>query len=245
MPRPPKACFIHIPKTAGTTLARLIERNYRACQRQSFYNKAAIQNQLPKALQNPNIKMVYGHYFFKEDLFPPQQVYTFTFLRHPVHRVVSNYLHLKRSANPRHKEWMQGIGSLPQFLETKQAYNNQCRRLAGAQNMAAFKAAPQAALELALKRVKTLGLIGITEDFDKSLALLAHDLGWTRLRRQKMNVAPDRAEHEALVAEHGPAITAKNELDLALYQAAQQHLNQRWASLSSWQKGLAQVKNWW
>jgi len=244
MATPWQAIFIHIPKTAGTTLVKLLERNYPPAHRQHFYTKQAIEKELPKARQKPQLKMLYGHLFLDEAIFSPDDLYVFTMIRHPVDRVISNYLHLKRSKNPRHQEWMKGITEFPQFLEFKQAFNNQCRRIAGAKDMEYFKAHPQEALEQALLNLTRFGLVGITEEFDKSLKLLALDLGWSHLRQAKANVAPEKIEHTSLAQKYRPAIEACNQLDLKLYQAARENLERRWQSLTWPERMKLGFKKW-
>jgi vacuolar-type H+-ATPase subunit C/Vma6 len=49
MRNPKKLVFIHIPKTAGTSLRLLIESNYEPHERKSIYTYENLDNELQKA----------------------------------------------------------------------------------------------------------------------------------------------------------------------------------------------------
>ena len=57
-----KLVFIHIPKTAGTSLRLLLESNYKEGERRSIYSHKDLDQQLKSALERPDIKCIYGHF---------------------------------------------------------------------------------------------------------------------------------------------------------------------------------------
>jgi len=93
--------FMHLPKTAGTSMRNLLERNYDRDQLLYVYQeppgvsldtiKAYDKNRLDK------VRVVYGHFPFGihklVDDYPIQYI---TMLRDPVQRVISTYYHYKR-----------------------------------------------------------------------------------------------------------------------------------------------------
>lgn len=211
-----KAVFIHIPKTAGTTLVRTMERNYppEACV--SLYNPETYARDIPGALAKPATQLVFGHFLYDEKWLTDAD-YIFTFLRDPIHRVVSNYLHVKRSTTPIHQEWMRDIKNIYDFLKHRQSFNMMTRRLGGFGEMAPFEKDLSGALELALNHLNKMNLVGITEHYNTSLMLLAKDLGWKKLKQENHNVATNRDEFNALLNEAHDAIAERNKLDLEVY----------------------------
>jgi len=57
-----KLVFIHIPKTAGTSLRLLLESNYREDERIGIYSHENLDQRLAEALADPKIKCIYGHF---------------------------------------------------------------------------------------------------------------------------------------------------------------------------------------
>lgn len=75
--------FIHIPKTGGTA----IERYFKAVGLASFYDPDSYR-QIRSSLKIPLTHMDYG---LCDRLFRLEIIYSFTIVRHPVHRMVSEY----------------------------------------------------------------------------------------------------------------------------------------------------------
>jgi hypothetical protein len=117
---------IHVPKTAGTTVAAVFDRCFR--RRVLFdydddYTKAAVPD--PRIVANRDFissyfSAIHGHFYARRylDVFPEAD-YVAT-LRHPVDRVISQYLHElnENSADARfHEEIASGRMDVVQFAE--------------------------------------------------------------------------------------------------------------------------------
>jgi hypothetical protein len=97
--------YIHIPKTAGSTMLRLFRVNYKDSEivhvKRSLFNKNP-ETAPAKLLLNsikPQTKVLHGHFTFNElhlviDKYPDAKL--ITFLRQPVDRVISNYTFFKK-----------------------------------------------------------------------------------------------------------------------------------------------------
>ncbi len=236
-----KHVFLHIPKTAGTTLTGIIERNYKTAQRAALYNPAQFQSDLENALANPKTNMLYGHFAYDEAL-NDANFYVFTFLRDPIARTVSNYIHLKNSTEPQHKEWMRNAKSFTDFLALKQAFNWQARHLSGQKLSADFGKDLNASLEIATKNLLRMNFVGITERFNESLLCLSTDLEWKKLRHKNQNVQQKNDEAQLLAAKYREQILAQNELDVALYEVGKTLLENRLEKITPIEKAAFKLK---
>lgn len=168
--------FVHIPKTAGTSF-RLAAERYFASERvvydygpQSPVTSPCIQQFLygedepdKEALyahcREHGIKLVAGHRPATRFLDGVGVANIITFLREPLERVFSQYLHFKRH---------QGFkGNFREFFSVPSWQNGQARMLRGI-------------------HLRALGFVGITEQYQHSLCMINQRYGW-RLRRKRAN----------------------------------------------------------
>ena len=217
--------FVHIPKTAGTTFAAILERNFRPSRIVSVYPNFGISQAELRDLPDETRKTmecVKGHfdYGIHRNLGRPFRYVTF--LRHPVEQVRSRYNHMRSSrSHPLHHLARQGI-SLEEFVRISPD-NYQARTLAGIEPTPGQGYPPFS--ERDLEQVKAnvedhFGLVGIAERFDESLVLARRSLGLERVRYVSRNVrrrpgqAPPMSEStRQIVEDHA-------RLDLALYRWA-------------------------
>lgn len=93
--------FLHIPKTAGRTLEKILEREYAAEFTYNIYGydqsilEAAKQLSLLPNRQLRSIRLIKGHYNFGLHKLLPQGARYITFLREPIDRIVSHYFYVK------------------------------------------------------------------------------------------------------------------------------------------------------
>lgn len=238
---PKKLVFLHIPKTAGTTLTSIIERNYSAPNRVALYNAEHFQADLKSALANPEINMLYGHFVFN-DILNDANFYLFTFLREPIACTVSNYIHLKNSPDPEHKEWMKSVKSFEDFLNLKLIFNWQTRHLSGQKYFADFVQDQNASLEMATKNLLRMNFVGITERFKESLLCLSSDLDWKKLRHKNQNVQQKNDEAQLLASKYREQILEKNQLDIALYKLANTLLENQIEKITLIEKAAFKLK---
>jgi hypothetical protein len=221
--------FLHIPKTAGSTLHSIIERQYPAG---AIYNTIGVRNrkaaerfrELPEA-DRARIRVLKGHmgFFGWHEFLPGPAVYI-TLLRHPVDRIISHYYYVLRSpGHPAHSHTVAEGLSLGDYLRaelTKEIDNQQTRILSALP--ADVGGCSRLHLEQAQRHiVEHFALVGLTERFDESLILLRRLLGWGSLFYGRRRVTPGRPREADVDRDTISLIERYNELDLELYRFAE------------------------
>lgn len=227
--------FLHIPKTAGTTLSEVLAANYPAKSILEAYDHAAYRRiRALDARSIAGLRLMLGHIFIHdyEEFFGGEvPLAAFTFLREPVARVVSEY-HFLRSWPGQHLYTMMNEEdiSLAQFVETNRQQlrhhgkNLMTKSLCGAQKNDTDEAMLERAWSNLSERFACFGLV---ERFDESLLLLGQALGLSTLFYDRRNVNPDRPARQDLNPATRKIIEDHNALDLELYARAASLLDAR------------------
>lgn len=243
-PRDPVLVFVHVPKTAGATLHRIIERELPgrnvATLRVLDEPPGSIAEHLRRA-GGETVDVVKGHVYYGVHEHLRRPVQYVTMLRHPVDRVVSLYRFV--CTEPRHPLHRQVRDmSLEQFvasgLDADQVSNGQTRQVVGAPG----RALDADDLELAWRRLsERFAAVGLQERFDESLVLFRRALGWRRppvyLRR---NVTGGPRPH--LTAEARTAVAEHNPLDLELYERTRELVHRRERTTPGFRLELAALR---
>ncbi len=223
--------FVHIPKAAGTTLNKILARQYG--QNRIFALKEPVKGrslqdlrEIPDA-QRRKLKVVRGHFNFGlHDLLPQPSTYI-TLLRNPVDRALSHYYYILKS--PKHYLHSQVAGrqmSLKDYVSSE-LDNHQARMIAGGDAASApiDKCSTQT-LEVAKQHLQEqFAVVGTVERFDETLVLLKEVFGWATPFYAKANVTQNRPKRRSLSAEELEVITSRNQIDLELYDYANQQLD--------------------
>ena len=211
--------FLHIPKTAGTTLNRIIERQYSpfaifTMDPHRIRATAERFKRLPEARRR-RLQVVRGHLFYGIHEFLPQGATYITMLREPVARLLSSYYFvLRRPLNPLHRKLKrEGLGVEDCIRLFPDRNNTQCRFIAGVKDTAI---ADERLLDMAKENLtKSFSVVGICERFEESLILISKTFGWAISAYENHKVAKTRPMVEPklvdLVREH-------NRLDVELYE---------------------------
>lgn len=124
-----KIIFLHLPKTAGTSLVNILHQEYR------LENSALIAGDdlpaLEQALREGK-EFIHGHFSYKllESLKNPEY-FKATLLRNGTDRVISRYVHLAHSTEKRLQEELASYQGFEDYLDSSFADNWQCRMLSG------------------------------------------------------------------------------------------------------------------
>lgn len=204
--------FTHIPKTAGTTLNYILQKNFGSFLHAIIQRKGARYNyddlKQDKFIYK-NAKCISGHVLkpfidYKEY---NDKLKWFTFLRDPIKRYVSQYIHQQTNSNPQYNLPIQEWG------EKFSRSNWQVKWIAGEEDLEAAKQ---------IIREKFI-FIGITEKFDESLVMMKNcfdiniDISY---EKSKMVVRDDKLKKELLKNKFDellPFYKEQNSLDIQLY----------------------------
>jgi hypothetical protein len=181
--------FLHVPKTAGQTLCTVLEQVYADRRKYPIYGPSwrrsiALFRGFPQSARN-SFKLLYGHQMFglhKE--FTKPTVY-FSMLREPVARLVSFYRFAQTDPTIMRKlngqATMENVflkGGLPVGGD-----NSMTRFLAG--NATIDKVPPgrctETLYEVAAEHLENSIVVGLVEQFDRSLRLFASVLNWSEM----------------------------------------------------------------
>lgn len=232
--------FVHIPKTAGTTLNSILAGVYRPGERHEIMMRgmswilpkptivrrplislSKIRRLKSAVRTHPGPRLIHGHFDLSIAKYFPPDARFFTLLRDPVERAISHYYHYRRRVDDRiHPLAMRS--SLAEWVSDRgivEMDNGQTRRLAGEMNLPCGRVTAQM-LERAMSRLARFAVVGLTERFDQSLLLLQRAFGWEVQAVRAQNVGGNRPPRTEVSEEALGTIERCNRLDQELYRFA-------------------------
>lgn len=215
----PLVIFIHIPKSAGSSLSQVARANYRPEELQdheSLADRAQPLADLSES-QKAKLKAVIGHYYYGiHEGFPGRDVTHVTMLRDPVERVLSSYYFLKTYPGYEPVAEM----TIKQFIDSyPESRNLQTLMLSGLKDrddQGLF--IPN--LERAIQNLNGFRAVGLTERFEQSVAMIGRALGWSNIEYPRVNVTADKPNSSQVSADDIAYVKKANGLDISLYQRA-------------------------
>ncbi len=219
--------FLHIPKTAGTTLNRIIEWQYdpRLIYTVDPYQIRATAGRLTTLPEERRrrLRVVRGHLLYGIHECLPQSGTYITMLRDPVKRVLSSYQFiLRRPLHPLHRKLKAKGNAFEAFLEfTANRQNLQTKMLAGVPHVALCDEQTLAAAKE--HATKSFRVVGISERFHESLLLIASSFGWEIPYYENRKVSKNSPAIDPATIER---IRARNSYDLELYEFGQRRFEE-------------------
>lgn len=196
--------FIHINKTAGTTLKYLLRRSFGAghCDVRIHPKNKGEEGDINKRVLtlddlkrtkiiNPWLKSISGHLVTGySDIKQMNGIRFYTFLRDPIERTLSHYEYSKRHHS--------NLEPLDEWLKKPHHRNVQTRKLVGTEDGGL-------GIEMLKKHV---GFVGLQERFDESLLLMKHWVDDTKFdpRHVAMNVAAHQKNQSVEVDERAMSL---------------------------------------
>jgi Galactose-3-O-sulfotransferase len=216
--------FLHVPKSAGTTLNRLIEWEYPLFEMYSVdpvffkWSRARLWR-LPKR-RLKRFRVFKGHMRFGLHEILPQPATYITVMREPIDRVISAFYFMRNyKLHPNYWKFRRESWTLEDFVRYPHRRDNiQCKMVAGA----AYEE-PCTAETLAVAKENLLqhfSVVGLTEHFEESLALMKLRFGWKLESYSSFNVTRARPKKHDLPQSTLDLVAERNCFDLALYECA-------------------------
>ncbi|MBL8536982.1 MAG: sulfotransferase family 2 domain-containing protein [Hyphomonadaceae bacterium] len=232
--------FLHVPKTAGTAVRHFIESVFHPHEIRRIEDVQDATREHSLSPLPGQARFVSGHvpYWFR-DAFPVRP-HTLLFLRHPVDRALSTY-RFWRSLPAPHPDDTTGAAALLRAVENtslEEFVNNRDGIWWGAiSNYACWMVGHTHAWDLeapwnplipplALRRLETIEMLGVTERMQDSMTLIAEHLGIPLTRAiPELNVS--RSAIATLPPSIVRALEDANQHDMALWEKANSEISRR------------------
>jgi hypothetical protein len=219
--------FVHVPKTAGTSLrgeiAQILQPDVNIVvdytdTRRSFHDRMdeAVDAYLAETAVSP-IRFASGHILGRHVVriraaLPKARFVTF--LRDPVHRLISDYRYQRSPRHPVHAEFIAQVPNLDAYLAIRTERNKIAQHLVAPDVLLGGDVA-----ECVDYVMRNYAFIGVQEMYPISFRVLTTLLGapaWPKLRE---NVNTDNDAERQVPMDVVERIRAANEIDVAIYDA--------------------------
>ncbi len=222
----PPPIFVHIPKTAGSTLRTLMTANYAPNEILHLYGdpKEILATAAAHIGKTTSYRLIQGHtpYGTHRFLGLPNARYL-TFLRDPIDRFLSDIAHTLRHSDHTFHTTLAAPGLSRDQIISKALDINHYRNTMTQYVSGSFSTEVISLTQLgtAIDNLWKSEFVGLTEHFEVSLLIMAKILGWKQIIPQKMNVRPDL--HETTPPELKTKLNRALAYDHMPYAIAQEH----------------------
>ncbi|TKJ40777.1 hypothetical protein CEE37_07370 [candidate division LCP-89 bacterium B3_LCP] len=227
--------FLHIMKTAGTTLERILKRQYGDLGAIRFYPKKLEDNlrefnELSSAEQN-KVNVIMGHFRFGLHRELTGDYKYITLMRNPVDRIMSEYYYiLTHPEHELHEPMTSQYKNIADFVRSGMYHlldNTHTKYLSGMDDLGYGEYSSEA-VEIARENLqKHFSFVGITEEFDESLIFLKRMYNWSTPYYIRENVTNNRPKTESLTPEERAVIEEYARMDIELYEHIRSEFEER------------------
>jgi len=233
----PYLIFLHIPKTAGYCLYKLLMTKYKKHEyiiinfSEHYWKIKELQQNIDK------IKLIMGHFSYGVHKYLPSKArYIYiTVLREPINRLISFYWHIYNvkeneyhyfARNMSFKEFIKNINDLETCHKVHCYFNNgQARQICCTNNIEDnnFIKNPELLSDIFIKRLlNNFSLAGLTENFDATLLIIANIFNWKEIPCYNI-IKGKKPANWTISDEEIELIKEYNKYDIQLYEFAQKN----------------------
>jgi ectoine hydroxylase-related dioxygenase (phytanoyl-CoA dioxygenase family) len=232
-------CFLHIPKTSGTSINLYLNAQFRASE--------ICPAQFGEEYASMDAARLARFRFWRAEcdasvieLLPPATP-VITLLREPFARAYSHWRYIKRLPEHRlHEQFQAEHSTFEHFLEVVPANPMACMLAApaGGEPRGLWEqpdgSTGEDLFERALARLESFAVVGLTERHDDTVALVAHHMGWAPPARLPVTNAGPRIDglHPASKNERD-IFEERNQIDRRLHAVAAAMFERRWSALDA------------
>ena len=237
----PQICFMHVGKTAGTSVVQSLNRLFDP--NRCYYGRPSNFDRLtPGDLDH--FDFVAGHFSYGQiHSLRPHRV-LISILREPVERVVSAYYFLRSWTGLIDDENRVMVASAQRFSlldflkddhpQIREVYQDQQTYTIASDLRAERMSDGTAVLKAALSHLDDFALVGLTERVDDTMSLLSRMLRWPQFTQlERANETPNRPAVPELTPREYDAIMECNRLDHQLYQEVKKRFQLLWSTIMS------------
>jgi hypothetical protein len=242
--------FLHIPKTGGSTLQGIIQRNYgkKNCYNVPNNREVATFAALPHEQRN-SIRALMGHHGFgaHKHFENSEDVKYITMLRDPVDRIISNYYWiLERPEHHTYKAIVENNYSVADYVSSgviANAENAQVRLLSNSVDTPHGGCTREMLEQAKANLVSHFQVVGVNKKYDQFLMLTQKELDWKMPYYFRANVTKKKEKREAISADKIAVIKEYNALDAELFAFAEARFDAQWAA-AGLEDELKKFKKW-
>jgi len=203
--------FLHVPKTAGSTLSAVFKRNEKPSKFLHTWAQPKYNDMARVALKDT----VFGHFRYGLHFYFNRNCTYMTVLREPIDRVVSHYYyHRQHKKDPGHIFAMNH--TFDEWIRLSPAGNNdQTRSLSGIRSE--FNISKKT-LDMAMHHLRRMAIVGLTEEYHETLMLLKYIAGFTIVKYRPVNKGVKRPKVDDVPEATIELIKKHNWADIELYK---------------------------
>jgi hypothetical protein len=212
--------FQHIPKTAGTSIAKLFRSQFNRDEVFICGTKDGVLTNFTKLRPDyrRKVKLLIGHVDFGIHDYFDGNVKYFTFLRDPLDRVLSHYYYIRSDINHRYYNAAQKM-DIDQFIEAgvRPRMNNCMVRMISGLNPP-FDHCDESMLGQALENINnSYAFVGFFSSLLESVDLLLHQMNWRPIEVANTNPTKNKPDRSNVSKVTLDLIRKYNMLDIKFY----------------------------
>jgi hypothetical protein len=225
-------CFLHIGKTAGTSIQHAL---FEAMRGKKIFHESLPNFDRASREDMADSDLVIGHFGYQHVAKMRRSRFLFTFLRDPIDRVLSNY-HFLRTDSPISDYSRAAIEaskrmSLKEFLlcqdpQVRMVTENMQAKVLAHDMRHEHQHGIKNLKREASRNLARCDFVGIVEYFDASMKALSRQID-IDLNIERLNVNPARASAPTASREEIELIKSLNTVDLALYWWARERFQRK------------------